>query len=340
MLAFASLLSFYGKFKYDLRPFNPLPKFLCIKSIIFCIFWQGILIALLLEFEIVSPPADSSYTKSTLAVALQDFLICIEMAIASMVNMYAFDYKPYAGESIEEIFLQRRRSDSLSETLLLPKEDIERPNGKQEGSSNTKKVLPRGYRRPPSLKKSNNQEGCSKDTNGKQKKQKRWKPNSDVELADENVNSRPGSFDTAPSLSPSYTSSVDDETAHNSGRERTNSSSKIMGTPLLGLVSNADFHQKRQARLAQSMDGSRNRELSLSDEYYESGGREGAVGLEIEIEAGEASAKFRSKNKKQGVGLKGIMNKNFAHNTAIRDFNETMPVSIYYVVSLRNKSPA
>lgn len=39
-LSFASLLSFYYTFREELQPFQPVPKFLCIKILIFCIFWQ------------------------------------------------------------------------------------------------------------------------------------------------------------------------------------------------------------------------------------------------------------------------------------------------------------
>jgi hypothetical protein len=38
--AFSNLLSFYHVFHHDLQPLSPMPKFVCIKSIIFCIFWQ------------------------------------------------------------------------------------------------------------------------------------------------------------------------------------------------------------------------------------------------------------------------------------------------------------
>eukprot|EP00603_Paraphysomonas_imperforata_P010576 CAMPEP_0114477242 /NCGR_PEP_ID=MMETSP0104-20121206/15240_1 /TAXON_ID=37642 ORGANISM="Paraphysomonas imperforata, Strain PA2" /NCGR_SAMPLE_ID=MMETSP0104 /ASSEMBLY_ACC=CAM_ASM_000202 /LENGTH=501 /DNA_ID=CAMNT_0001652139 /DNA_START=54 /DNA_END=1559 /DNA_ORIENTATION=- len=323
MLAFSSLLSFFYKFKYDLRPFNPVPKFLCIKSIIFCIFWQGIAIALLLEFEVISPPEDSSYSTASAAVALQDFLICIEMAIAAVVNMYAFDYTPYAGETVEEIFLQRKRSESLTESLLLSNNDNDHSRGSSQDGS--KKKLPRGHRKPPTGKKvtSNSKVSSSSEShkshNSENHKAKK-KKNSDVEKSDEQVRSRPGSFDYA---YDEEEGDVDRESTGN--RERTSSSSKMLGTPLLGLVSNADFENKRHDRLSKSMDGSRNRELSKSDEYYESGGQ---GGMEIEFEKGAASDNFKSKKKKKNSvgGIKGIVNKNFAHNTAVRDFNETMPV--------------
>ena len=320
VVAFSSLLSFFHKFKYDLRPFNPVPKFLSIKSIIFCIYWQGILIALLLEFDVIAPPSKSSYSKTSFAATFQDFLICIEMAIASIINMTAFDYKPYAGEIVEEIFLQRKHSDSLTESLLRPKDEDEDDDARHN-AIDSRKPLPRGYRRPPSKKsskgKSQNVRSEKQESllgSKEKKKSSKSKKNSDLEKADENVNSRPGSFDCA-----DYDEDEDvlDKVIN---RERSNSSSKILGTPLLGLVPNADFEQKRREQLTSSMDGGRSREISISDTCYEGGG--------LEIEQGDGNKKTRSKKKKKGNGLKGIMNKNFAHNTAIRDFNETMPVSI------------
>jgi hypothetical protein len=83
--AFSSLLSFYYTFKYDLRPLEPVPKFLLIKSIIFCIFWQvcettflasltaaqGLILAVLVETNVIPVPSGSEYTKKTLTATLQ-----------------------------------------------------------------------------------------------------------------------------------------------------------------------------------------------------------------------------------------------------------------------------
>jgi hypothetical protein len=39
------LVMFYFQCKADLKPYRPIPKFLCVKTIIFLTFWQGLLIA-------------------------------------------------------------------------------------------------------------------------------------------------------------------------------------------------------------------------------------------------------------------------------------------------------
>ena len=42
LYAFMVLASFYSAFKFKLKPFKPVGKFLCIKFIIFVVFWQVI----------------------------------------------------------------------------------------------------------------------------------------------------------------------------------------------------------------------------------------------------------------------------------------------------------
>ncbi len=66
------LMVFFYATKKDLVLFRPLPKFLCVKAIIFFSFWQSVVVALLV-FAGVIP--DSEH----ISVAIQDFLVCIEM---------------------------------------------------------------------------------------------------------------------------------------------------------------------------------------------------------------------------------------------------------------------
>lgn len=66
------LMVFFYATKKDLVKFRPLPKFLCVKAIIFFSFWQGVVVALLV-FAGVIPEAEH------ISVAIQDFLVCIEM---------------------------------------------------------------------------------------------------------------------------------------------------------------------------------------------------------------------------------------------------------------------
>ncbi|KAL8158860.1 hypothetical protein V2J09_000397 [Rumex salicifolius] len=86
------LVQFYTVTKDELEHIKPLAKFLTFKSIVFLTWWQGVAIAILYDLGLF---------KSSLAQALQfkssvqDFVICIEMGIASVVHLYVFPSKPY-----------------------------------------------------------------------------------------------------------------------------------------------------------------------------------------------------------------------------------------------------
>ncbi|CAN4094152.1 unnamed protein product [Withania somnifera] len=86
------LVQFYTITKDELSHIKPLYKFLTFKSIVFLTWWQGLGIALLSTLGFLkSPIAQALQFKSS----IQDFIICIEMGIASVVHLYVFPAKPY-----------------------------------------------------------------------------------------------------------------------------------------------------------------------------------------------------------------------------------------------------
>ncbi|KAJ6927801.1 protein LAZ1-like isoform X1 [Populus alba x Populus x berolinensis] len=86
------LVQFYTATKDELAHIKPLYKFLTFKSIVFLTWWQGVAIALLCSLGLFkSSIAQGLQFKSS----LQDFIICIEMGIASIVHLYVFPAKPY-----------------------------------------------------------------------------------------------------------------------------------------------------------------------------------------------------------------------------------------------------
>ncbi|XP_019417414.1 PREDICTED: protein LAZ1-like [Lupinus angustifolius] len=86
------LVQFYTVTKEELAHIKPLAKFLTFKSIVFLTWWQGVAIALLYTFGLFkSSIAQGLQFKSS----VQDFIICIEMGIASIVHLYVFPAKPY-----------------------------------------------------------------------------------------------------------------------------------------------------------------------------------------------------------------------------------------------------
>ncbi|KAM1174028.1 hypothetical protein ACFX13_027285 [Malus domestica] len=88
MWALYCLVQFYNVTHERLEPIRPLAKFISFKAIVFATWWQGVGIALLCAFGVL--PKDVK-----LQSGLQNFLICIEMAIAAVAHMFVFSTEPY-----------------------------------------------------------------------------------------------------------------------------------------------------------------------------------------------------------------------------------------------------
>ncbi|KAM0860483.1 hypothetical protein ACQ4PT_046508 [Festuca glaucescens] len=88
-MALYALALFYAACRDLLRPYNPVPKFIIIKSVVFLTYWQGVLVFL---------AAKSRFIKNTEKAAdLQNYVLCVEMLIAAIGHLFAFPYKEYAG---------------------------------------------------------------------------------------------------------------------------------------------------------------------------------------------------------------------------------------------------
>ncbi|EMC96770.1 hypothetical protein BAUCODRAFT_34165 [Baudoinia panamericana UAMH 10762] len=85
----------------DLQPFRPMPKFLCIKGIIFASWWQGFMLSILVALGAI-PSAGGGYTADNLAAAIQDALICFEMPFFALSHWYAFSWQDYADRTISD----------------------------------------------------------------------------------------------------------------------------------------------------------------------------------------------------------------------------------------------
>jgi hypothetical protein len=83
----------------DLQRFRPVPKFLCIKLIIFASYWQGFFLSILVWMGAI-PDSVQGYTPDNLAAAIQDALICLEMPIFAVAHWYAFSWHDFADNSI------------------------------------------------------------------------------------------------------------------------------------------------------------------------------------------------------------------------------------------------
>ncbi|XP_039043180.1 protein LAZ1 homolog 2 [Hibiscus syriacus] len=88
MWALYCLVQFYDVTHERLRSIRPLAKFISFKAIVFATWWQGVGIALLCAYGVLPK-------EGKMRTALQDFLICIEMAIAAVAHIFVFSAEPY-----------------------------------------------------------------------------------------------------------------------------------------------------------------------------------------------------------------------------------------------------
>ena len=93
MQALFALIAFYETMKARLAEFDPLPKFLCVKAIIFFAFWQGIAIMILVQLGVIT--SLGPYKSDVVSTVLQNLLICIEMPLIAVAHSYAFSVDPY-----------------------------------------------------------------------------------------------------------------------------------------------------------------------------------------------------------------------------------------------------
>ncbi|TDH67504.1 hypothetical protein CCR75_004133 [Bremia lactucae] len=91
--AFYYLVLFYMALKTQLAPYNPVPKFLCIKAVLFLSFWQSVVLAFLSRFEIIHELG--SWSVENVTTGIQNLLICFEMFFVALAHHRAFPYTPY-----------------------------------------------------------------------------------------------------------------------------------------------------------------------------------------------------------------------------------------------------
>lgn len=91
-MALYALALFYMACRDMLQPFNPVPKFIIIKSVVFLTYWQGVLVFLAAKYNFIKNAEE--------AAEFQNFIICVEMLIAAVGHLYAFPYREYAGANV------------------------------------------------------------------------------------------------------------------------------------------------------------------------------------------------------------------------------------------------
>eukprot|EP01102_Stenamoeba_stenopodia_P009243 TRINITY_DN2723_c0_g1_i1.p1 TRINITY_DN2723_c0_g1~~TRINITY_DN2723_c0_g1_i1.p1 ORF type:complete len:590 (+),score=132.71 TRINITY_DN2723_c0_g1_i1:191-1960(+) len=91
------LILFYLATEPELKRFRPVPKFLCVKAVVFFSFWQSVLIAALLYFNIIK--------TEDMAGGLEDMILCIEMFLIALCHIYAFGHNTYRDEEVSASLL-------------------------------------------------------------------------------------------------------------------------------------------------------------------------------------------------------------------------------------------
>lgn len=99
-LALYALFLFYFATKDLLSPYDPVLKFFTIKSVIFLSFWQGVVLAILEKAGAISAIySENGSLKAglgTVSAGYQNFIICLEMALASVALRFAFPHSIYS----------------------------------------------------------------------------------------------------------------------------------------------------------------------------------------------------------------------------------------------------
>ncbi|DBA98206.1 hypothetical protein WJX77_005615 [Trebouxia sp. C0004] len=114
-VALYALLLFYLGAHDLLAPYNPLLKFVLVKSVIFMTFWQSLFISILSGAGVIKTTDDSKN--------LQNFLIACEMLPASIFMLWAFPYTDYkasgdmGGLGVSNIRHAMNINDVVSDTV-------------------------------------------------------------------------------------------------------------------------------------------------------------------------------------------------------------------------------
>ncbi|KAF8331318.1 organic solute transporter Ostalpha-domain-containing protein [Cantharellus anzutake] len=84
----------------DIKPFRSMPKFFCVKGILFFSFWQALGISTLVAvgaIQKIGPYTDEEH----ISLAITDTLICLEMPFFAFAHWFAFSHTDYIDEHLK-----------------------------------------------------------------------------------------------------------------------------------------------------------------------------------------------------------------------------------------------
>lgn len=94
-IALYCLAVFWIVINDDVKPFRPMPKFLCIKGILFFCFWQSIAVSILVSPLHLITHIGPYHDVEHISIAISDVLICYEMPFFAVAHMFAFSHTDY-----------------------------------------------------------------------------------------------------------------------------------------------------------------------------------------------------------------------------------------------------
>ncbi|CAO3572092.1 unnamed protein product [Mortierella alpina] len=92
-VAMYALVLMYVTIKDEIQDKKPFLKFLCIKLIIFIVFYQTVLLSILGHFEVFE--ATTYWSVLNIELGISALLVCFEMVIFAILHVYSFSYTPY-----------------------------------------------------------------------------------------------------------------------------------------------------------------------------------------------------------------------------------------------------
>jgi hypothetical protein len=104
-----------------LEPFRPVPKFLCIKGVIFFCYWQGFAIGILEVLGMVHKE-DGLKTREV-ASMYQNLLVCLEMLFASFAHSLAFGYSEF-DDGVEDVMKPMNMNYANNIKSILSAKDV------------------------------------------------------------------------------------------------------------------------------------------------------------------------------------------------------------------------
>ena len=135
------LLIFYNLTHHVIKQHRPLSKFLAIKTILFFVFWQSVLIAALAYLSWL-PILDTHSGEADVSMALiNNLIIAVEMTILALVNFFAFPFGDYRAEFLYTTTEDPNATDTLVDDDTQKTKKKKRTKRKKYTSKRAKNML-------------------------------------------------------------------------------------------------------------------------------------------------------------------------------------------------------